>query len=317
MNNDICVLTGQEVITQSGVNNHHYTLIVLNKEVTVFVCDSCKSHFNKMPHHIFKSLILNEKFPRRAFLISDSCTNNDIPSNSEKIILNSYLSSINYPKNPKERLDSFFMYLFSIQKIDGEKYYINLNEPENWMRNYFVNQDECLFYIEGLIEKGLINFRQEGMSPYNGLMNITHKGLSYAIELVNSGEKSQNCFIAMAFDERTNIYREAIRKAITSTGFEFIIIDEQNIDSNKTIPDSILAAIKNSKFCVADFSYHRNGVYFESGYALGLGKQIIYTCLESEFENSHFDIKQLQHIIYKDEIDLEKKLIDKIEAWII
>jgi hypothetical protein len=47
-----------------------------------------------------------------------------------------------------------------------------------------------------------------------------------------------------------------------------------------------------------------------------MGKQVIYTCKADDFENAHFDIKQLQHIIYKDENELEEALFHKIKAWI-
>ena len=75
------------------------------------------------------------------------------------------------------------------------------------------------------------------------------------------------------------------------TGFEPILIDERNIDSDRTINDEIIANLKKCKFCIADFSYHSNGVYFESGFALGQNKKVIYTCLDREFEKAHFDIR--------------------------
>ena len=62
-------------------------------------------------------------------------------------------------------------------------------------------------------------------------------------------------------------------------------------------------------------SLHRNGVYFEVGFALGLGKQVIYLSHKDYFEDSHFDIRQLQHIIYESPEDLEKLLIDKVNVW--
>lgn len=316
MKEEICVLTGEKVAIKTRSSIESYELQILDIEIEVFVCSGCKGSFHQMPHHIFKSLILNGIWPQQTFLISEECKNSDEPFYSEKIVLNNYLASINYPKTPTERLDSFFMFLFALQKIDGDKMFLDFETPGIWMKNYFVNEVECLFYVEGLIEMGLIEYRAESESPYCGYLRITHKGLNRAIQIENFGSQSNNCFIAMAFDDRTRIFREAIRKAITRSGFQLIIIDEQNIESDKTIPDSILSAIKKSKFCVADFTYHKNGVYFESGYALGLGKPIIYTCQEEEFEKSHFDIKQLQHIIYKDPNDLEKKLFDKIEAWI-
>ena len=69
-----------------------------------------------------------------------------------------------------------------------------------------------------------------------------------------------------------------------------------------------------------DFSllnvWDSKGVYFESGFALGQGKKVIYTCSNTEFANAHFDIRPLQHIIYETTEQLTKDLINKIEAFI-
>jgi hypothetical protein len=43
---------------------------------------------------------------------------------------------------------------------------------------------------------------------------------------------------------------------------------------------------------------------------------VIYICEKTHFEKAHFDIKPLQHIIYETTDELEKKLVNKIEAWI-
>lgn len=40
--------------------------------------------------------------------------------------------------------------------------------------------------------------------------------------------------------------------------------------SNK-IDDEIIGEIRRSAFIVADFTGHRGGVYFEAGFAMGLG----------------------------------------------
>jgi nucleoside 2-deoxyribosyltransferase len=69
-------------------------------------------------------------------------------------------------------------------------------------------------------------------------------------------------------------------------------------------------------FCISDFTEQKDGVYFEAGYALGRGLKVIYTCEEGDFKNSHFDTNHFPHIIYKNEVELEEKLINKIEAWI-
>jgi nucleoside 2-deoxyribosyltransferase len=74
--------------------------------------------------------------------------------------------------------------------------------------------------------------------------------------------------------------------------------------------------LKKSKFVIADFTQQRQGVYFEAGFALGQGKQVIYLCSEADFEHCHFDTNHYPHIKYKDHNDLKIQLIKRIEAWI-
>ncbi|PSR52030.1 hypothetical protein AHMF7605_00095 [Adhaeribacter arboris] len=214
-------------------------------------------------------------------------------------------------------MNSLLLFLFSLQKVDGEQVFLDYNKPWIFLKNYFSSPSEFLFYLKGLEESDFINFKPQPQihdSDYSGYFQIIHKGLNQVVELSKVEINSKTCF--MAFDNRTKPYRKAIKNAISKTGYKVIIIDEEHINSDKTIPDAILSGIKQSKFCVADFTLHRNGVYFESGYALGLGKSVIYTCHKDDFSDSHFDIKQLQHIIYNTPEDLERMLVDKIEAWI-
>jgi hypothetical protein len=317
MSEEICMLTGIKVDVEPSrfPEVSQYVLKLLDKEVWIYICDTCRADFKQLPQHIIRGLILNDRWPKSSFLVGESCLKITV-QNIERLVVDTLLQSFTYPKTPSEKLTSFFLFLFAMQSKDGQSIEVKFSDPAIWMKNYFVDPDECYFYVQGLMDNNLIHYEDEGMGDISGTLQITLKGLNYAAELNNEGANSKKCFIAMAFDENMRPYREAIRKAILKTGFELIIIDEEHIKSDKTIPDAILAGIKQSKFCISDFSLHRNGVYFESGYALGLGRPVIYTCREDEFEKSHFDIKQLQHIIYKTPEELEGRLVDKIEAWI-
>ncbi len=120
----------------------------------------------------------------------------------------------------------------------------------------------------------------------------------------------------MSFNQDMKEIREVIRKVIKENDFEEIIIDEQLIESSQTINDAIIAAIKSCKFCIADFSQQKDGVYFESGFAVGLGRPVIYTCHKEWFEKSHFDTNHFPHIIYETKEELAVSLNAKIKAWI-
>lgn len=308
---DKCLLTGRDVTFSHG-EIFSYELTIAENKVSIFICRNCYDSLKNenIPHYVFSGLIADRRFPERSFVRLKNCTIQNGLRYTEDIVLPEFIETAIYPKTPKDKLENFFLQIFKTQKIDGESLEIDVDSEKIWARNFFKNPEECHFYLDGVREQGWIK------PEHKGSWKITHLGLNAAIQLQNEGTNSNKCFIAMAFNDEMSEYRNAIKKALNKTGFEPIIIDEEHLASDKTIPDGILTGIKQAKFCVADFTLNRAGVYFESGYALGLNKPVIYICREKDFNDVHFDVKQLQHIIYKDAEELEKKLSDKIEAWI-
>lgn len=82
----------------------------------------------------------------------------------------------------------------------------------------------------------------------------------------------------MSFGVEMGSIRATIRKTVEVLGYVPILIDELLIDSDQTINDAILSHLKGAKFCIADFTEQKDGVYFESGNALGRGILVIYSC---------------------------------------
>jgi nucleoside 2-deoxyribosyltransferase len=183
---------------------------------------------------------------------------------------------------------------------------------------YFLNHNEYWFYLNTLKEQNFLNF-QEVASNYGTdafQIKFTYKGLEHVIDLLESGENSKYCFIAMSFSKSAENIRSAIKKVLHETSFEPILVDELHYESDLTINDAIIMNIRKSKFLIADFTEQKHGVYFEAGFALGLKRPVIYTCSEEDFNKTHFDTNHYPHIVYTTMPDLERKLKDKIEAWI-
>lgn len=230
------------------------------------------------------------------------------------IDLKKILAEANYPKDAN-RLDNLLVQLHRLPKFDGET--VDLDAAATIRLTslcYFKNRREFIFYINTLQKQGMLEVLT--MTAAGFTFKFTFAGLSEVHRLSREGENSKSCFIAMSFDPEVPGLREAIKVALERTGYEPVIINEKNIASDQTLPDAIIAAIRKSKFCIADFSFHKNGVYFEAGFAIGLGRPVIYICERKEFEKTHFDVKQLQHILYSSVQDLEEGLVRKIEAWI-
>ena len=71
------------------------------------------------------------------------------------------------------------------------------------------------------------------------------------------------------------------------------------------------------KFVIADCTLQRPGVYFEAGFALALGRTLVWTCREDDFKNVHFDTRQYPHIVWTTLDDLRKsRLTDRLRAQV-
>jgi len=275
----------------------------------------------------FKQLVSQDNFKLNKHLLAGAIFNKQVSDDETKdfywITLTSsnfekILSEISYPKTPKAKLDNLLKSLYHLQKFDGEIVeFINVaTKPEFFYKHYFKSADECIYYLKELNYQQLIecSFQSDSDRPIE--FHFTFKGLNYYLELTERGNLSNRCFVAMSFDPTMKETREVIKKVISTNGFDPIIIDEQIVESSQTINDAIIAEIRGCKFCIADFTQQKDGVYFESGFAVGLEKPVIYTCHNEWFASSHFDTNHFPHIIYETLDELTEKLNFKIKAWI-
>jgi nucleoside 2-deoxyribosyltransferase len=113
------------------------------------------------------------------------------------------------------------------------------------------------------------------------------------------------------------LFAEGFAKAFIGTPFTAQrSTSEQYLDK---ICERIIADIKKCKLLVADVTYHKRNVYYEAGFAYGMGKPVIWSCHEKDFDpqKAQFDTRQFPHILWKDYSDLTMQLGTKIMATII
>ena len=72
----------------------------------------------------------------------------------------------------------------------------------------------------------------------------------------------------------------------TEPRFKAVKID--NVEHSNDINDEIIAQIRRSRFMVCDLTGYRGGVYFEAGFAYGLGLDVIYTCRDDWAKGEYF-----------------------------
>ena len=137
-------------------------------------------------------------------------------------------------------------------------------------------------------------------------------------ETISKADSSQ-AFIAMWFNPQTNdAFENGIYPAVQQSGYRPFRIDKK--EHNNKIDDEIVAEIRRSRFLIADFTSEpekaRGGVYYEAGFAHGLGLPVIWTCREDSMPYLHFDTRQYAHIIWKTPVDLFEQLRNRIGATV-
>jgi hypothetical protein len=174
-----------------------------------------------------------------------------------------------------------------------------------------VNIEE-LRYLVGSYLSG-VNFLNQ-IGPV-GSHVITPSGYQYLERLKEGNTESKIGFCAMWFsNEVLSLWTDGIELAIQGAGYEAKRIDRH--EHNNKIDDEIIAMIRKSRFVIADFTGQRGGVYFESGFALGLGSPVIWTCRVDDLNNVHFDNRQYNFVTWDaaDLPDFRARLQNRIEA---
>lgn len=218
-----------------------------------------------------------------------------------------------FPKTISERLDRTLKNLYRLSPHPGAV--LELTPEEDCPALFAENDNTFDFVLEALKDASWIKIDDFMGDKSN--VTLTVHGWSRIAELEREirGRCSKQVFVAMWFNESLQkAYEEGLAEAIRKAGYEPLRIDLK--EHNEKICDIIIAEIRKCRFMVADFTGHKGGVYFEAGYAMGLGIPIIWTCKEDDKNNLHFDTRQYNHIFWKNEPDLYKKLRCRIEATI-
>ena len=173
--------------------------------------------------------------------------------------------------------------------------------------------EEFVRYLDWARAAGFI--KMEGVNRTVNL-SLTMEGWDRVQPLSRTGGIPGQCFVAMWFSDETRAaYEVGIQPAISQAGFKPIRIDRK--EHNNEIPDEIMAEIRNCQFMVADFTGQRAGVYYEAGFAMGLGRPVIWCCRNDEVGKLHFDTNHENHIGWETPEELKTRLYRRIRATIL
>ena len=199
---------------------------------------------------------------------------------------------------------------FLARQAVGPGKFTTFDEVNDYCVVYARDSDEGRFLVESLVSQRLIEWDRDNVASYR----LTAAGWSELNRRERAGAESNDAFIAMSFSSDWASTGEAIALAVRSAGYRPIRMDQ--VEHSNRIDDEILARLRSSKFLVVDLTGQNPGAYFEAGFMLGLGRQVIWTCSREELANIHFDARQYNIIDYGDDEDLRKRLQFRIEAII-
>ncbi|MDP9078854.1 MAG: hypothetical protein M3O71_15605 [Bacteroidota bacterium] len=218
-----------------------------------------------------------------------------------------------YPNfSPEEKMDRLLYHIHQQSTFEGEIVDLKLTDRDIHAL-YFTNRNELDFYIDSGARQDLIL-----ASASRGITSaaLTISGLT-RLARSRTSEESSYGFVAMAYTPAMfELYEQAFSPAISAAGFIPYIMSKEDVPSDQTINDAMLAGIKQSRFMIADFSTQGTNIYFEAGYALGRGLPVIYCCHQDKEDRNAFDTRNYQHLLYRDATDLYQQLLDKITVFV-
>ncbi|MDO8444944.1 MAG: hypothetical protein Q7T53_02395 [Deltaproteobacteria bacterium] len=210
-----------------------------------------------------------------------------------------------------ERADKLLLALEEITEYAGQSFEQQFEWYSVGWCSCGIELDETITFLKntGRIASGM----RRGKRTYK----IVADGWAHLEELKKVNADSQQGFVAMWFDDSMmKIYDEAISHGILNAGYNpHLVINREH---NGKIDDEIIAQIRRSRFMLADFTGHRGGVYYEAGFAKGLGIEVIWTCNKEALKDLHFDIRQYNCIdwTYDDLNEFKRRIASRIEASI-
>lgn len=321
----LCFICGQEgkisteanphVIRQRNCSCGHYLITVFDKD-TCFSRDhdGIENRNEKLSAIIREQTIrklppffLQWPNPSEAYPPVHNCTPVEVPD----------LIRSSWPKDVPEMMDRTLCNLARISSEAGKKLPIDLSEAGViFSRSY----DERQFILNSLEEYHYITKRQ---GDHSGLFAcfLTPKGWCHYSELTRESRNPENpAFVAMWFGDDTHrqelneLFVKSIKAAIRDAGYDGNRVDIE--EHNDFIMDKIIADIRQAPFVVADFTGNRGGVYFEAGFARGQNIPVIHTCKDTHFDDAHFDVKQINTLIWAQPSELYEGLLQRIRGTV-
>lgn len=224
-----------------------------------------------------------------------------------------------WPRTVSERIERALCNLARLSRTGGRRLDF---DPADISLAFAEDTVESTYHLDCLLADESVDDQH---SRHKATINVTLTPKGWArFEALRGQDAPQNdVFVAMWYGtdekktendlstaEMNRVYDKGIAPAVSRAGYRATRVDLQPF--NDFIMDQVFSSIRTAPFVVADFTGNRNGVYMEAGFARGLGIPVIHTCKKDHLDDAHFDVKQINHIVWTTEAELAEKLYYRI-----
>jgi hypothetical protein len=202
-----------------------------------------------------------------------------------------------------------------LKRTDYFEHQSLINSLTDYPLGYCAHAGEFASLIGYLIDRGFVRSRWAITARPDWLLWLTAEGLEEAEHAKRLNVEASKAFVAMSFDDSLkSAYEAGLFPGIRGAGYAPFRSDMEEF--NGDVMAQIMAETREARFLVADFTLHSKGVYFEAGFAHGLGLPVICTCRNDHVKGAHFDTNHLNHIVWETPAELKDKLNIRIRATI-
>ncbi len=217
---------------------------------------------------------------------------------SEKSIPELIKSAI-YPQNLLELIDEYLLLIYNRTKSADDR--IDFYPEKDYPLIFCKSDNEFRFVHAKTLALGFVDRIAD--SPITVRLNVSG-WQRVKLLMENAASISKIAFMAMPFGDPIldRVYNDYLVPTIGQTGFRLKRLDEHQPAG--LIDSRLRVEIRNSRFLLAELTHNNNGVYWEAGYAEGLGKPVIYLSKKEPEKNitTHFDTNHHTTVFWHDDI---------------
>ena len=241
-----------------------------------------------------------------------------LQGNTQPAIAESELTAVKNKQDMpvQSRIDRLLRFMAALSETVGSRIDVTEQTLGAFAWTESTTWEEVSYLLDYLGQMSWIEGGRVLTGAFSG--TVTVNGYNRIAELTANPDSAQ-AFVAMWFNEDLiQAYDEGFALGIREAGFSPLRIDQK--EHINRIEDEIIAEIRRSRFLVADFTQGetgaRGGVYYEAGFAHGLGIPVVFTCHRDSLGDLHFDTSHFSHIVWDGPEDLREQLSNRIRAVI-